>query len=174
MKEYYTYIYFDADWIAYYVGKGQKLRRHYRQDCIPVADDIHTQVFQYDAEWEAYECERELITFWGRKSDGGSLMNVCSGGPGRSGYKFSGTLGAKQAGIKISLALTGRRQETLHTVNASIAHRKPITLKNSITGEVVSFESSAAACKTLGLDTGNLSKVITGKYKSHKGWKLND
>ena len=89
MNDYFCYVYYDDNWNAYYVGKGRKFRYLYRQDDIPVPDQKHTQIFQSMAEWEAFELEAELINFWKRKADGGSLRNVCLGGAGCPGRKLT-------------------------------------------------------------------------------------
>ncbi len=84
MNNYYTYIYYDADWVAYYVGKGRRNRRRVRRE-IEVPPNERIQVFYFDEEWEAYECEIELISFYGRAQDGGTLSNVATGGAGCPG-----------------------------------------------------------------------------------------
>lgn len=47
------------------------------------------QVFRFEYEWQAHECEIELIAFWKRKIDGGLLDNISYGGPGCRGFKHS-------------------------------------------------------------------------------------
>ena len=78
MRNYYCYVYYDSEWNAYYVGKGRKYRPRQRH-CVPIPSNTHVQVFCFDAEWKAYECEIELIAFYGRECDGGTLMNVSLG-----------------------------------------------------------------------------------------------
>jgi len=84
MKEYYTYVYYDADWVAYYVGKGRHNRKRVKRK-IKVPPNERIQVFHFNEEWKAYECEVELIGFYGRAQDGGTLSNVSTGGPGCPG-----------------------------------------------------------------------------------------
>lgn len=76
---FYVYVYYDTNWQAYYVGKGQG-RRRFQARSIPVADSNHQQVFYFEHEWQAWECEIELIAFWGRQCDGGILKNKSTGG----------------------------------------------------------------------------------------------
>ena len=44
MNNYYTYIYYNADWIAYYVGKGRRNRRRVKRE-IEVPPNERIQVF---------------------------------------------------------------------------------------------------------------------------------
>ena len=84
MREYYCYVYYDEHWQPYYVGKGC-LERHRASRKISVPDLKHTQFFYFENEWQAIECEIELIALWGRKYDGGILENITLGGLGQLG-----------------------------------------------------------------------------------------
>ena len=77
---FYTYIYFDKQWNPYYVGKGQRNRWRWRADAIPIPTAKRIQKFYFEHEWQAWECEIELIAFFGRQSDGGILLNKSTGG----------------------------------------------------------------------------------------------
>lgn len=78
------YIYYDADWNPYYVGKGSRRRARNKQlHTVIVPEPSQVQWFFFDEEWKAYECEIELISFFGRINDGGVLLNVSAGGPGK-------------------------------------------------------------------------------------------
>jgi hypothetical protein len=102
MRDYYCYVYYDENWVAYYVGKGCRNRKRVtRQLQIPPNERIQT--FHFTNEWEAYECEIDLIHFWGRKQDGGSLENVALGGPGAPGV-----IPSEETRAKRSKALKGR------------------------------------------------------------------
>ena len=169
MKEYYTYVYYDADWIAYYVGKGQKRRRHYRQDRILIPDDEHIQVFKFNTEWEAFECEIELIGFWKRQCDGGSLLNKTLGGLGITGLKRS-------KAFKIRASIARKTSPKLKAIIESCckATRRPISLMHIETNEVRFFASVQEAARELKLNAPHISGLRHGKRKTHKGWKLND
>ena len=154
MSNYYCYIYYDQDWNAYYVGKGSFYRKSDRRKrTIPVADAQHTQVFEFIYEWEAFECERELISFWGRQVDGGSLMNISLGGPGTPGVP-----NAHNALVASQVAAT--------------VNRVPITLVNIETNETRTFSGVRVAARELGLNSGCLSQVRIGNRQTHKGWKV--
>lgn len=83
---YYCYVYYDEDWSAYYVGKGRGKRLYKPEKHPSLPPRKRMQVFRFCHEWQAYECEIELIAFFGRKSDGGTLDNISTGGPGSPGY----------------------------------------------------------------------------------------
>ena len=115
MKEYYTYIYYDTDWVAYYVGKGRRNRRRVKRE-IEVPPNERIQVFHFDEEWKAYECEIELISFYGRIQDGGTLSNVSTGGPG-----CPGVIPNEETRAKRSRALKGRIFTPAHRAKLSAA-----------------------------------------------------
>ncbi len=102
MLDYYCYVYYDENWIAYYVGKGFRNRKRATRK-LQVPPNERIQVFYFTQEWEAYECEIDLIHFWGRKQDGGSLENVALGGPG-----CPGVIPSDETRAKRSKALKGR------------------------------------------------------------------
>ena len=84
--EYYVYMYVRNNGVPYYVGMGKKNRAYHkhmrgRQTFTPtdvnrivIAETKLTQV-------GAWAIERRLIRWWGRKKDGGTLINIHPGGP---------------------------------------------------------------------------------------------
>ena len=134
MNNYYTYIYHDANWVAYYVGKGRRNRRRVKRE-IEVPPNERIQVFHFDEEWEAYECEVELISFYGRAQDGGTLSNVSTGGAGCPGVIPNDETRAKRSRAlkgrvitpewraKLSAAAQGRVVPEVTRRAASKAHR---------------------------------------------------
>lgn len=114
MFDYYCYVYYDDDWVPYYVGKGTK-KRHLASRSIKVPDLEHTQIFYFKTDWEACECEIELIALWKRKLDGGSLENITCGGKGMLGCTgdlnpkgFLGKSHTAEAKAKLSKERSGR------------------------------------------------------------------
>jgi predicted DNA-binding protein YlxM (UPF0122 family) len=87
MNDYYTYAYLREDGTPYYIGKGrgrrayQKSKRH---KFVKVPDDKNRIVFlsQNLTEKDAFKEEKFLIKFYGRKIDGGILINITEGGFG--------------------------------------------------------------------------------------------
>ena len=102
MREYYCYVYYDESWNAYYVGKGRRNRRRATRK-LEVPPNNRIQIFYFSEEWEAYECEIELINFWKRRQDGGTLANLALGGPG-----CPGVIPSDETKAKRSKALKGR------------------------------------------------------------------
>lgn len=52
------------------------------------------------------------------------------------------------------------------------ARRKPIRLTNIETGQQLEFQTHREAANSLGLDRGNMTKVLKGKYAQTRGWKV--
>ena len=169
MRDYYCYIYYDEQWRPYYVGKGQRFRKDYRQDKIPVANKEHTQCFYFATEWEAYECEAELISFYGRKLDGGSLLNICTGGPGAAGRPYdkeAHRIGANKRRGKPQ----PRSEENLRKLRARC--NKPVVLQNIITREIRWFASCAEASRCLNLSASSVRNLRTRKVTKVKEWRI--
>ena len=128
MNDYYCYVYYDENWCPYYVGKGSSKRAFKRQDKIQIpSDKSHIQLFWFEYEWQAHECERELISFWKRLSDNGCLQNVCLGGEGAP----------------------GRIMSKAHYKAIMSSRETPISLTHIETGEVRQFKSISEASKQL-------------------------
>jgi len=101
--KYYCYVYYDENWQAYYVGKGVGRRMYTPHGHPELPSKERIQRFDFEQEWQAWECEIELIAFWGRQCDGGCLLNKSIGGPGVSGVKRS-----DETRAKISAAHAGK------------------------------------------------------------------
>jgi len=167
MFNYYCYVYYDANWIAYYVGKGCKRRADYRNDEIIVPTAEYIQRFYFPAEWLAYECEAELVSFWGRQIDGGTLINQTLGGAGARGFKCTPEQSLKRSKIRKALPQLSSIIEKCNE-----ATRTPITLVHIETGIQRSFISVQEAARQLNLNASHVSGVRHGKRKSHKGWTV--
>ena len=93
---FYTYLWLRDDGTPYYVGKGIK-RRPFRKSS-PSKDRIILQ--EWDLECEAFEAEKFLISFYGRKDrDTGCLRNLTDGGEGTVGWIPSQSFREKQSKI---------------------------------------------------------------------------
>lgn len=162
MNNYYTYIYFDADWVPYYVGKGRHNRKRVRRQ-IEVPPNDRIQVFYFDEEWKAFECEIELISFFGRTIDDGTLQNVATGGVGCPGVIPNAATRKKLSELRKAHPRTQALVE---------ANSKCISLVRISTGEVLTFNSQTEACKALGLHRSSLYKMRHGFQHQHHGYKL--
>jgi hypothetical protein len=87
-NRFYTYAYLREDRTPYYIGKGQR-RRIYQRGGKPchVPKDKSRVIFlkQNLTEEEAFKHEIYMIAVFGRKCDGGILLNKSVGGQGTSG-----------------------------------------------------------------------------------------
>ena len=86
----YVYVWYDSEWMPYYVGKGVGTRCRRRRG-IPHPEEGHVVLKHFELEEQAFEHEKQLISFWGRREfdDNGLLMNRALGGPGAPGVPMS-------------------------------------------------------------------------------------
>ena len=88
-NRFYTYAYLREDKTPYYIGKGQR-KRIYQSKGKPchIPKDKNRIIFlkQNLTEAEAFKHEIYMITVFGRKCDGGVLLNKSIGGQGTSGF----------------------------------------------------------------------------------------
>lgn len=92
MSNFYTYIWLREDGTPYYVGKGKGQRAFISgaHNVQKPADQSHIQVQEFPDEASAFEAEKFLIAFYGRKNLGtGCLRNLTDGGEGPSGRVLS-------------------------------------------------------------------------------------
>ena len=88
-NRFYTYAYLrKGDRTPYYIGKGTGKRAYQRHSHrVKVPDDMDRIIFLKEnvSEREAWDYEREMIQFYGRKDLGtGILRNMSDGGEGPS------------------------------------------------------------------------------------------
>ena len=85
---YYTYAYLRESGTPYYIGKGsndrayQKHMRNNGQNLLPKNRNRILILKRFDLEEDAYKHEKYLIALYGRKCDGGILVNMVHGGKG--------------------------------------------------------------------------------------------
>lgn len=91
MKVFYTYLWLREDGTPYYVGKGTGRRAFipkYHGVPVPSRDRIIVQ--EHPSEVDAFEAEKFMIAYYGRKDIGtGVLRNLTNGGDGCSGLRHS-------------------------------------------------------------------------------------
>jgi hypothetical protein len=110
MNDYYVYFYVREDGSPYYVGIGKKNRaytkhahRSHNIDFKPKSNDRIIIVHQNILNEEAKRLEIGYIKQYGRKCDGGILINLTLGGDGRNGDKPT-----EETKRKMSLAQKGK------------------------------------------------------------------
>lgn len=90
---FYTYLWLREDGTPYYVGKGtgnRAFKRGQRKAVFPPRDVSRILIQEFVSEPEAFEAEKFLISYYGRKDLGlGDLRNLTDGGDGASGFKHS-------------------------------------------------------------------------------------
>lgn len=138
--KYYCYVYYNEDWVAYYVGKGSWSRSHCRTDGISVPAKQQIQVFKFEHEWQAYELEVELINFWKRKSDGGTLDNASLGGPGCKGYRHTEEHKQKMSKLFQGRELTETAKEKIGEANRNPSAKTRKKMSDAKKGKKLSLE----------------------------------
>lgn len=92
-KDFYVYVWLRKNlYSPFYVGKGSGYRDTDRQrkGCKPPKDKNRIRrVATNLTEEDAFALEKTLIRFYGKKSEGGILINLTDGGEGRSGLSHS-------------------------------------------------------------------------------------
>jgi hypothetical protein len=96
-NNFYIYAHYKPDGNIFYIGKGRNKRawntygrnmfwhntinKHGGYEVVLLYENL--------SEEDALRLEKEEITFWGRRKDGGFLINLTDGGEGTSGRKFT-------------------------------------------------------------------------------------
>jgi len=86
-KNYYVYAFLREDGTPYYIGKGKdrRISDNRRNSRMPTDPSRIVKLHEDLSEIEAFQKEKELIAFYGRKDLGtGILRNLTDGGEGRS------------------------------------------------------------------------------------------
>tara|TARA_S200002703_G_scaffold50210_1_gene43594 strand:- start:251 stop:757 length:507 start_codon:yes stop_codon:yes gene_type:complete len=87
---YYTYAYLREDKRPYYIGKGKGDRAFRKREYAKCPTKDRILILKDDlTEEEAFKHEIYMIALYGRKKDGGILMNITLGGEGGSGYAWT-------------------------------------------------------------------------------------
>jgi hypothetical protein len=114
LKMFYTYLWLRESGLPWYAGKGIG-KRAFRRGC-PPPDRI---ILQYwDTEEEAFEAERFLISYYGRKDHGtGCLRNLTDGGDGTSGL-----IRSEESKHRVRLTRLGKKATEGARRKMSLAH----------------------------------------------------
>jgi NUMOD3 motif-containing protein len=113
---FYTYLWLREDGTPYYVGKGLGNRAFTNKDHrVKRPEDRDRIILQYfPSEADAFEAERFLIRYYGRKDRGdGCLRNLTDGGDGVIGHRHS-----TETIEKIRSSLWGRNSGKRYTLGS--------------------------------------------------------
>jgi hypothetical protein len=109
---FYVYGHYKPDYNIFYIGKGHGRRAwkttgrgEFWQNTVNKHGTYQVVLLhEHLSEDEAFLKEKEEIMFWGRRSDGGFLINLTDGGEGTSGYVFTAEQVANITAINQKLA----------------------------------------------------------------------
>lgn len=119
MPVFYTYLWLREDGTPYYAGKGSGVRAFVRDNHrVPCPPKDRVLIQEFDSETDAFEAEKFLIAFYGRKDVGtGCLRNMTDGGENPPRAKKGTGLGKKYSeehNKAISDALKGKPKTREH------------------------------------------------------------
>ena len=126
---FYTYAYLRTDDTPYYIGKGTRYRAWIRnpEDRVKAPKDKSRILIlkEFEKEEDAFKHEIYMIAIYGRKSEGGILINLCAGGEGASAPKSeehrrkiaesnTGVLRSEETKKRMSIAKSGVPKTSTH------------------------------------------------------------
>lgn len=183
-NQFYVYIYLREDGTPYYVGKGKGNRawsnssRSFKKPTDESRIVIHTDNL---TEEQAFSLEKDLISYYGRKGDGGVLRNLTDGGEGVTGHSHSEETRARMSkshtGAKRSDYHKRRISETTRGIPKSEATKKLLSESKKGVAQPdkykrcmvdgVEYESIQAAAEALGIKYDTAAKRF---QRGKKGW----
>ena len=165
---YYVYVYLNKEGNAYYVGKGTKARVFMRHD-VPVPSRELVQVFPFATEQEAWDTEIQLISFFGRKQDDGTLMNLSTGGKsGTQGVLKTPEQCAKQS--RVSKRWIKERGHPQQGRRGAYSHNSLTYLVTTPDRETIVVCGITQFCRENNLNPSAMVAVSKGKRSHHKGY----
>lgn len=193
-KGYYVYAYLREDDSPYYIGKGLLKRAWDKNHSVNLPKDI-TRIVILESNLSnigALALERRYIRWYGRKDlQTGILRNRTEGGEGPSSRDRKGILnpmfGRTQTSYQRELQsarMSNIKKSDSTKLKMSIAKKDKYDGMSNPNHDktIYTFYNKLAnlECSTTqyefrqqyNLDQGNLSKLISGKYKSIKNWEL--
>jgi hypothetical protein len=202
MDTFVVYAYCRKDGTFYYIGKGKPERPYVwrgKRGINPPKDRSRVLILHHGLPEDlAFDYEKRLILFYGRKDLGtGLLKNMTDGGEGVSGYTHTEETKsilsvrtkethirnrdeegksaiARRAGQAMNRVKHSEKDEygrSLAGKSSNFAKKsRPIQVTNSRTGEVFKFANSVDAALHLNLNSRCLRRVASGERNHHKGY----
>ena len=172
-KDFYVYLYLREDKTPYYVGKGSGRRDKEKHACpVPNNPNNLIRVATHLTERGAWNLEKQLISYYGRESEGGLLVNKSSGGAG--GSRWTQTEESKLKRSKSHLLL--KRVRTQAERDSISKTRKGITPHNKGVRGVYhfkpcvyrgeQFKSVSEASRRFGVSVTAVSKACKKRQAS--------
>ena len=167
--EYFVYIYNSKDGVPYYVGKGNRKRVFMRHQ-IPVPSKAQIQMFSFTTEQEAWDTEIDLIALFKRQCDGGTLLNLSTGGASGTAGTTHSLQRKKQASIitKKRIAKLGHPQQGRRGARS---HNSLIYLVTAPDNTEVVVKGITQFCRDNNLTPSAMVAVAKGRRSHHKGYK---
>ena len=166
--KYYVYTYFYEDGTAYYVGKGNHKRIFMRHD-VPVPEQHLIQYFSFETEIEAWDTEIQLIALYGRQQDGGTLMNLSTGGAsGTAGVRL--TPEQRQQRSITTKRWINKRGHPQQGRRGSRSHNSLSYVITTPEGNTINICGLTEYCRKNNLCPSALVAVSKGKRSHHKGY----
>ena len=167
--KYFVYIYNSENGIPYYVGKGNRQRVFMRHE-IPVPCRAQIQTFAFATEQEAWDTEIDLIALFKRQCDGGTLLNLSTGGASGT----AGTTHSPERKKRASIATKKRIAKLGHPQQGRRGARSHNSLTYLVTrpdGKTIVVCGISQFCRENNLSPSAMVGVSKGKRTHHKGYK---
>lgn len=186
---FYAYVHCKPDGTPFYVGKGDEVRvafkkRYHNRHHMNILnkygeENILVGKMECSTEDFAFDLERGLIKRL--RKMGVSIVNLTEGGDGTKGAVRSPETRAKMAAGKIGNQWNLGRKYSLETRIKKSRSLGGSAIECEKDGVILTFPTIAEACRSLGLDNGNVSnslkRVALGVDSKVKGWafrRVND
>ncbi len=166
--QYFVYVYSLDNGTAYYVGKGSR-KRIFMRHSVPMPKKSLIQYFAFATEQEAWDTEIQLIAFYGREQDGGTLMNLSTGGKS-GGQGVVQTAHQRATKSKIAKQLIKEKGHPQQGKRGACCHNSLPYLVTTPDGHKLSVCGITQFCRENDLTPSAMVAVSKGTRAHHKGF----